>query len=259
MLFPDPFGIESSQTMLMTNHSKAIAIKNLQRRRRILIVEDERELADLLSYNLRTAGYEPAITYDGRTALDLIQRFPPDLVILDLMLPEMTGLELAKRLRSQPATQRVPILMVTAKAEEIDQINGLNAGADDYVAKPFSLKVLMARVEALLRRSPEPQANAGLLRLRDVALNPDTHEVTVGGQLVPFTLTEFRLLQHLLKSGGKVLSRSHLVLQAMGPGVVVTDRTIDVHVTAIRRKLGETGHLIKTVRGVGYRAVLNNE
>jgi len=243
----------------MATTLKAIPIKSLQRKKRIVIVEDERELADLVSYNLRAAGYEPAIVHDGRSALDLIRLSPPDLVILDIMLPELSGIEVAQRLRGQPGTRSVPILMMTAKAEESDQITGLNAGADDYVTKPFSLKVLLARVEALLRRAPEPQATAGLLRLNDVTLNPETHEVQVGGSVVPFTLTEFRLLHSLLKSGGKVLSRTHLLQHAMGPGVVVTDRTIDVHMTAIRRKLGETGHLIKTVRGVGYRAVPPNE
>jgi two-component system phosphate regulon response regulator PhoB len=243
----------------MATTLKAIPIKSLQRKKRIVIVEDERELADLVSYNLRAAGYEPAIVHDGRSALDLIRQAPPDLVILDIMLPELSGIEVAQRLRGQPGTRSVPILMMTAKAEESDQISGLNAGADDYVTKPFSLKVLLARVEALLRRAPEPQSTLGLLRLHDVTLNPETHEVQVGGSIVPFTLTEFRLLHSLLKSGGKVLSRAHLVQHAMGPGVVVTDRTIDVHMTAIRRKLGETGHLIKTVRGVGYRAVSPNE
>ncbi len=220
----------------------------------ILIVDDEKDLCDVLSYNLRRAGYEVATAHTGRSALDYITKKSPDLVVLDVMLPELSGTEVASRLRSNPATASIPIVMVTAKGEEVDQLVGLTAGADDYVCKPFSTKVLLARIEAVLRRSGAPGQTGEVIVMGAIEIHADTHEVLVEGEAAKLTLTEFRLLVALVQAGGKVLSRSVLMARAMGPGITVTERTIDVHITSVRRKLGKQAGMIQTIRGVGYRA-----
>jgi two-component system phosphate regulon response regulator PhoB len=223
--------------------------------RQILVVEDEKDLSELLVYNLKRAGHQVTAVMSGRAALAAVASRVPDLIILDVMLPELSGTEVASRLRSNPQTAGVPIIMVTAKGEEVDQIVGLTVGADDYITKPFSMKVLMARVEAVLRRAQRgPSPEAQMLSLGGVQLNPDTHEAFVDGEGVKLTLTEFRLLAALIQASGRVLNRAALMSKAMGPGVTVTERTIDVHVTSIRKKLGGRAGIIKTVRGVGYRA-----
>ncbi|MEO1008997.1 MAG: response regulator transcription factor [Planctomycetota bacterium] len=224
--------------------------------RTILIVEDERDLADLLEYNLKEAGYATVSARTGQEALVRARASRPDLVLLDLMLPELPGTEVARQLRADAELSRVPIIMLTAKADEIDQVVGLTLGADDYVTKPFSMKVLLARIEAIFRRmSQRPGTSDPLLRIGGVVLDPGTHEATIDGESLPLTLTEFRLLSALIEADGRVLTRGSLMSQAMGPGVQVTERTIDVHITSIRRKMGAWGTHIKTVRGVGYRAL----
>lgn len=221
--------------------------------KRIVIAEDDADLGELLSYNLRRAGHEVDLAKDGRSGLHRIQESNPDLVILDVMLPHLSGLQVAREIRTNPKTARIPILMLTAKAEEVDQLAGLQVGADDYVTKPFSMKVLLARVEALMRRSKgNGEAQTGLMEFKDIRIDLSTHEVVVRGEPVKLTLTEFRMLVALVRSKGKVLSRADLMYTAIGPDVLVTARTIDVHVAAIRRKLGATGQLLRTVRGVGY-------
>jgi two-component system phosphate regulon response regulator PhoB len=178
----------------------------------------------------------------------------PDLIVLDQMLPGMAGTEVASRLRTNPATAGIPILMLTARSQESDQVAGLAAGADDYVTKPFSTRVLLARIEALLRRASRSAGeDSGALSLGPVTIRTDTHEVRIDGEPVKFTLTEYRLLAALVQGSGKVLSRQTLMGRAMGPGVTVTERTIDVHMTSIRKRLGQHSGLLKTVRGVGYR------
>jgi two-component system phosphate regulon response regulator PhoB len=220
----------------------------------VLVVEDERDLAELLAFNLRKAGYVTSVAHSGPQALELIGAQLPDLVLLDVMLPGQSGTEVASRIRANPRTVGLPVIMLTARAEETDQIVGLAAGADDYITKPFSMKVVLARVEAVLRRSSGASASEpSLLRCGPVTLNLDTHEASTGDQAVKFTLTEFRLLAALMGAKGRVLSRNVLMSKAMGPGVTVTERTIDVHMTAVRRKLGAAGALVRTVRGVGYR------
>jgi DNA-binding response OmpR family regulator len=221
----------------------------------ILVVEDEKDLAELLQYNLRRAGYDVQIVGNGRTALEAVAARKPDLILLDIMLPELSGTEVASRLRSNAATASIPIIMLTAKGEEVDQIVGLTVGADDYVTKPYSTKVLMARIEAILRRSARGSAasSANLASLGPVSINSDTHEAFVNGEAIKLTLTEFRLLASLVQANGRVLTRAALMNRAMGHGVTVTERTIDVHVTAIRKKLGVHSGMIRTVRGVGYR------
>lgn len=225
--------------------------------KRILIVEDQPSLAEMLSYNLQAAGYSPAVASTGKTALKLAASIKPDLILLDLMLPEIPGTELAARWRADPVLAGTPIIMVTAKADEVDQVVGLSLGADDYVTKPFSMKVLLARIEAVLRRGSETARSAeGALTLGPITIDTGVHEVRVDGRAIKLTLTEFRLLSSLVEAGGRVLSRRVLMAKAMGPGVTVTERTIDVHMTSIRKKLGAHGGILRTVRGVGYRATL---
>lgn len=243
-----PWGIPTVATAVKASSNKA-----LQKARRVLVVEDENDLVDLLSFNLKKAGYEVESATDGRSALAKIAQTPPDLILLDLMLPELTGTEVATRVRANPATASIPIIMLTAKVEEVDQLVGLTIGADDYVTKPFSIKVLLARIEAILRRSAAGGSSDGT-QLGAIKIDPEAHEVTVRGEAIRLTLTEFKILSALVAANGKVMSRQSLMSKAMGAGITVTERTIDVHVTAIRKKLGDSGQLIRTVRGVGYRA-----
>jgi two-component system phosphate regulon response regulator PhoB len=238
---------------------KPLSNNNLDRNRLVLIVDDEADLADLIAFNLAKAGYRTTIARDGRTALQRIADQVPDLLLLDLMLPEVSGTDIASRLRTNPATAKLPIIMLTAKADEVDQLVGLAVGADDYITKPFSMKVLLARIDALFRRAGETAPPEPGLRLGELHIDLDSHQVTAAAAPVHLTLTEFRLLATLVQAHGRVLSRRHLMARAMGPGVTVTERTIDVHMTAIRKKLGPCGHLIRTVRGVGYRAAAEPE
>ncbi|MCC6425757.1 MAG: response regulator [Phycisphaerales bacterium] len=225
----------------------------------ILVVDDERDLVELLTFNLQKNGYQTSSALTGRHALDMVATALPDLILLDVMLPEFSGIEVARRIRTNPATADVPIIMLTAKGGEGDQLAGLNVGADDYIPKPFSLKVVLARIEAVLRRVAKPAPTGRVFSLGSISLNTDTHQAVVDGQPIKLTLTEFRLLCSLIQASGRILSRSTLMQRAMGPGVTITERTIDVHVTAIRKKLGPHAGKIKTVRGVGYRMVENDD
>jgi len=224
-------------------------------RKRVLVVDDEKDLVDLISYNLTRNGYDVLVAQDGSTALDVVERETPDLVILDLMLPGVDGTEVARRLKRDARTAAIPVIMLTAKSEETDVIVGLTIGADDYITKPFSMKILLARVNTVLRRSEPPAAEpaVGLLRAGPLAIDGSKHEVSVNSEALKLTLTEFRLLTALVSARGRVLTRDQLMDKAMGSDVFVTDRAIDVHVTAIRKKLGEASWLVHTVRGVGYR------
>lgn len=219
----------------------------------ILVVDDEKDLAELVSFNLRKGGYETSVVHDGRQALHTISKAQPDLIVLDVMMPGLSGIDVLTRMRGDAATAKLPVILLTAKSEEVDQVVGLTVGADDYVTKPFSMKVLLARVETLLRRAKGPSQERQTLSLAGVELDLGTHQAAVGGEQIKLTVTEFRLLAALIQAGGRVLSRAALMTRAMGPGITVTERTIDVHVTAIRKKLGDRAHLVKTVRGVGYR------
>ncbi len=220
----------------------------------ILVVEDEPALAELLRYNLEGAGYRVSHAGDGQAALTSVKADVPDLILLDLMLPVLSGAEVAGRVRAHPDTAEIPIIMVTAKSDEVDELVGLTVGADDYVTKPFSMQVLLARIQAVLRRGRSAEAPKGSIRRAGpIELDLDGHRVRVGGEAVRLTLTEFRMLCAMVEAQGRVLSRPALMQRAMGQGVLVTHRTIDVHVTALRRKLGECGGMIQTVRGVGYR------
>jgi DNA-binding response OmpR family regulator len=225
----------------------------------ILVVDDEKDLVDLITYNLQRNGYDVLSAYDGNEAIDLAGRESPDLVVLDLMLPGIDGTEVARRLKADSRTAGIPIVMLTAKGEETDVVVGLTLGADDYVTKPFSMKILLARLTTVLRRAEQAAAGttapdaAGILRAGPLTIDTSKHEVLVDGDPVRLTLTEFKLLTALVQARGRVLTRDQLMDKAMGTDVFVTDRAIDVHVTAIRKKLGTANWLVRTVRGVGYR------
>jgi two-component system phosphate regulon response regulator PhoB len=222
-------------------------------RKYILVAEDERDLAELLRYNLNIGGYDAEVARDGKQALEMVAARRPDLIVLDIMMPVHDGIAVARQLRSDDSTKSIPIVMLTAKASDADQVSGLRAGADDYVTKPFSIPVLLARIEAVLRRTTEREGSSSILTLGGVDVDTERHEVRMGDETIRLTLTEFRLLATLMAAPGRVLTRQSLISRAIGPGITVTERTIDVHVAAIRKKLGDAGTMIKTVRGVGYR------
>jgi two-component system, OmpR family, phosphate regulon response regulator PhoB len=221
---------------------------------RILLIEDERALTEVLTYTLRREGYDVSVAHDGQEGLRKAQTLLPDLVILDLMLPVLDGLDVCRELRAGERTRTLPILMLTARAEETDQVVGFSLGADDYVTKPFSVKVLVQRLKALQRRlrvedSAEPSDVVEHLRVR---IDRVRHRGYVGDRELELTPTEFRLLECLLRQPGRAFTRHQLVDAAIAEGAAVEERGIDVHVKALRRKLGSFD-LIETVRGVGYR------
>jgi two-component system phosphate regulon response regulator PhoB len=219
----------------------------------ILIVEDEPSLTEVLSYNLQREGYEVVVAREGREGLRKAQTLLPSLLILDLMLPGVDGLDICRELRASPQTSNIPILMLTAKTEETDQIVGFAVGADDYVTKPFSVKVLLQRVKALLRRTESSETAADVVELAGIRVDKRSHQVSQHGQPLPLTLTEFRLLEALMKQPGRAFTRHDLMEAAIGDAIVL-ERTIDVHIKSLRRKLGAAGQQqIETVRGVGYR------
>ena len=211
----------------------------------ILVVEDEKDLSDLITYNLQRNGYDALCAGDGQVALELAAKHIPDLVLLDLMLPGIDGTEVARRLRADARTANIPIIMLTAKGEETDVVVGLTLGADDYVTKPFSMKILLARLATVLRRSEIAPAESNLLKAGPLSIDTSKHAVLVENQQVRLTLTEFKLLTALVTARGRVLTRDQLMDKAMGSDVFVTDRAIDVHVTAIRKKLGVAHWLIQ--------------
>ena len=218
----------------------------------ILIVEDEADLANLLAYHLRREGYDCQVAADGAAAVSEVQRRVPDMVILDRMLPKLSGDEVAMRIKRDPRSAATPIIMLTAKVEETDELIGFALGADDYVTKPFSVKLLLARVAAVLRRHETAGEPADTLSAGPVVLDRARHEVTVDGGAVVLTATEFRLLAALMAARGRVLTRDQLIDAVLGIGVAVTNRAIDVHVAALRKKLGHASAWVQTVRGVGY-------
>ncbi len=219
---------------------------------KILIVEDEPALAEVLTYNLQREGYEVVAARAGHEGLRKGQMLLPDLIILDLMLPGLSGLDICRELKGSARTAHVPILMLTAKAEETDQVIGFAVGADDYVTKPFSVKVLLQRIKVLLRRVANPEPAGDILESSGICIDKRAHQVSVEGEPVSLTPTEFRLLETLLKQPGRAFTRPDLLESAVGDSIVL-DRTIDVHIKSLRRKLGDAGQRIETVRGVGYR------
>ena len=218
--------------------------------RKILIIEDETDVADLLTLNLRKASYKVSMATDGVTGLQKARDDRPDFIILDLMLPKMSGLEVCRILKSDSATAQMPILMLTAKAEEIDRIVGLEFGADDYVTKPFSPREIVLRIRAILRRGEKADER---LSAGPIAIDPARHEVRVNGKQVHLTSIEFKLLQRLMQRRGRVQDRDRLLNEVWGYETVIDTRTVDTHVRRLREKLGKAGDAVETVRGFGYR------
>ena len=220
----------------------------------ILIVEDEEDVRELLRYNLAKEGFNCDAAYNGQEALKKAQAMMPDLVLLDLMLPKIDGLEVCKRLKSSPLTEHIPIVMVTAKSDEADIVTGLELGADDYITKPFSPKVLVARVRAVLRRkTTELQIKPSIIRTHGIQIDTGRHKVLVNDKAVELTSSEFGLLHFLAARPGWVFTRYQIVDAIHGTDYPVTDRSIDVQVVGLRKKLGAAAKCIETVRGVGYR------
>jgi len=220
----------------------------------VFVVEDEEDILELLRFNLTREGYAVAASTNGDDALKAIFRKPPDLVLLDLMLPGMDGLDVCRALKRDPKTAGIPIVMVTAKGEESDIVAGLELGADDYIVKPFSIKVLIARVRAAMRRRRESIPDSSVpIRIHDLEINPGRHEVLIKGKPVEMTFSELRILHLLASRPGWVMTRSQIVDAVRGADYPVTDRSIDVQIVGIRRKLGAYAECIETIRGVGYR------
>ena len=222
-------------------------------RARILMIDDEKDLVELVRYNLEKEGYVVSGMQDGESGLLAARRELPDLVILDLMLPGIDGLDVCRSLRADSRTARIPVIMLTAKSAEPDRILGLELGADDYVTKPFSPRELLARIKAVLRRTSSQPAASDVIRRGGLSIDMTKRSITCEGETISLTATEFRLLQFFASHSGRVFSRAQLIDGAMGRDISVEDRTVDVHITSLRKKLGNCGEWIETVRGFGYR------
>jgi len=220
---------------------------------RILIVEDEADIRDVIAFNLRQAGHTTLVASRGKEALGKLEESPA-LVVLDLMLPDMSGIDVCKTLKHDPRTEHVPVLMLTARGEEIDRVVGFEVGADDYIVKPFSMRELLLRVSAILRRSTGAPAKAqGVIEIGDLKIDSEAHRVWVAGREVELTALEFRLLMTFYERRERVQSRARLLDDVWGVSPDLVTRTVDTHVKRLREKLGRSGELIETVRGVGYR------
>ncbi|MCY2997989.1 MAG: response regulator [Planctomycetota bacterium] len=221
---------------------------------KILVIEDDRAISEILVYNLDKAGYEVTLAIDGRDGVNQAQLKLPDIVLLDVMLPIIDGVEVCRRLRSKPETATAIIIMLTAKTEEADQLIGFSVGADDYVTKPFSVRVLMERIKALQRRkTAKLDDDNDVVTRAGITLDRRRYRVNVDGQLVELTKSEFRLLDTLIRQPGRAFDRTELIDSALGEDTLVLERTIDVHIRALRKKIGPNADAIETVRGVGYR------
>jgi two-component system phosphate regulon response regulator PhoB len=223
-------------------------------KQQVLIVEDERDIVKVLEYSLKQAGYEPAVAYDGEQARACIARRVPDLVLLDLMLPDVPGTEICKQLKSSPRTAHVPVLMLTARGEEIDRVLGFELGADDFVTKPFSVRELMLRIKAVFRRRRPANLRAPLrTEAGPIRLNVESHRAYVANREIDLTALEFKLLLSLVSRAGRVQSREQLLDEVWGLSPETQTRTVDTHVKRLREKLGPARDLLETVRGAGYR------
>jgi two-component system phosphate regulon response regulator PhoB len=223
-------------------------------KKKILVVDDEPDVTELVAYHLRAKGFHVETLIDATASISKARTYNPDLVILDIMMPHLSGIQVCRILRADNKLSRVPIIFLTAKAEPQDRIEGLESGADDYLAKPFSPKELVLRVESVLRRaSAPPQPAAQKISVGQIALDSDTHRVTVQGRLIELTATEFKLLRLLMERQGRVQTREHLLLNVWNYSTEIETRTVDTHVRRLREKLGEEAGWIETIRGVGYR------
>jgi two-component system phosphate regulon response regulator PhoB len=222
-------------------------------RERILVIEDEPDIAEVLQYNLEKEGFQVDLARRGDTGLEMVRKEPPDLILLDLMLPGVDGLEVTRLLKRDPATAHLPILMLTARGEEVDRIVGLELGADDYISKPFSPRELILRIKAVLRRLQHEETAAERLELGGIELDISGHRLRVQGKEMPLTATEFRLLRLLMERSGRVQTRGQLLTDVWGYADDIDSRTVDTHIRRLRRKLGPEADRIETVIGVGYR------
>ena len=219
----------------------------------ILVVEDEPDITELVSFHLRRDGFRVTSASDGETALSAVQESRPDVVLLDLMLPGLDGLEVCRRLKTDSATSSIPVVMLTARSEDTDVVTGLEMGAADYITKPFSPRVLVARVRAVLRRDRRDPSGEETVAAHGVTIDSVRHEVRLGDRTIDVSATEFSLLELLARQPGRVYTRSQIIDSVKGRDYPVTDRSVDVHILGLRRKLADKGDIIETVRGVGYR------
>ncbi len=225
-------------------------------RETVLVVDDEEDILELIQYNLEKEGYTVKTVKTGEECLAIVGKLVPEIVVLDLMLPGLDGLEVCKRLKRSEPTRSIPVLMLTAKSEDSDIVSGLELGADDYITKPFSPKVLIARVRAVLRRAGEQDAEnpkEAKIRIHGIVIDVSRHEVSCDGEVVPLSATEFGILEFLARNPGWVFSRNKIIDTVKGKDYPVTERSVDVQILGLRKKLGSQGKLIQTVRGVGYR------
>ena len=224
---------------------------------RVLVVDDESDVTELLQYRLEQEGYRVATLNDPLGFVAKVREFEPDLMLLDIMMPELSGIQLCRIARADPTIKHIPIIFLSARGEVEDRIKGLEAGAEDYVSKPFNTNELMLRISKMLKRSGAPSEPAGQSRIdiAGVVIDEDLHQLTVDGENVVLTATEFRLLKLLMERKGRVQSRDHLLVNVWHYDTDIETRTVDTHVRRVREKLGQYAHMIETVRGVGYRAV----
>lgn len=220
---------------------------------KILLIEDEEDIASLIKLQAEIAGYKIHVEADGLNGFMAVERERPDLIILDIMLPGLNGLDVCRKIRNNPDFNHIPILIISAKSEELDVVLGLELGADDYVAKPFSLKVLFSRVKAILRRGKEAEVESKILTFGDFIMEIDRYLLRKKNKAIPLTLSEFGILRRLVASRGKVLTRNQLLDDVQNDDAFIIDRNIDVHIASLRKKLGPSFDGIETVRGVGYR------
>ena len=221
---------------------------------KVLVVEDDRSLAEVLQYNLEQNGYEVFCAYDGQDGLSQARLQLPQLIVLDVMIPVLDGLEVCKMLRASSSTSDIPVIMLTAKSEETDQLVGFSVGADDYVVKPFSVKVLLQRIKTMLRRQERSKsAGSEIVERSGIVVDRVKHRVTVNDRTLDLTPSEFRLLDTLIRQPGRAFGRSELIDAALGTDTLVLERTIDVHIRSLRKKLDSLADTIQTVRGIGYR------
>ena len=222
--------------------------------KKLLIIEDDRSLASVLEYNFEAAGYQVFCAHDGQDGINQARSKQPDVILLDLMIPVVDGIEVCRQLRSESQTRETPIMMLTAKAEETDQLIGFSVGADDYVVKPFSVRVLLERVKSLYRRNERHQSGGSdLIVSGGISIDRLKHRALIHGKPIDLTPSEFRLLDTLIRNPGRAFDRSELIESALGGDTLVLERTIDVHIRSLRKKMGDQADYVQTVRGVGYR------
>lgn len=225
--------------------------------RHVLIIDDEKDIVESVEYNLAKEGYKISKAYDGINGLEAVHKKLPDLVILDLMLPGMSGIEICKAMKADQKTASIPVIMLTAKGEETDKIVGLEVGADDYMTKPFSIRELTARIKTILKRYGKKNETVTALKFQGLDIDPDSHTVKVSGKEIELTAKEFLLLEHLARNPEKVFSRDRLLDIVWGIDVAIETRTVDVHMRRLREKLGRSAKYLKTIHGVGYKFSAN--